>query len=86
MLHARRCAKPKTVLTTLLHCLLKGLFAYVWANMRERVEGDKVRAVSHASWPEQGIGVGGEGCVGNAGAGVSSHSDSWFGMGHTYWI
>lgn len=43
---------------------------------REKGEGDKVRAASHASWPEQGIGVGGEGCVGSAGAGESSHSDS----------
>lgn len=42
----------------------------------ERGEGDKVRAASHASWPDQGIGVGGEGCVEGAGAGESSHSDS----------
>lgn len=72
----------------LLHCLHKGLFAYVWANMRERQRGeaDKVRAASHASWPEQGIEVGGEGCVGTAGAGECRHSDSLVGMGHNYLI
>lgn len=29
-------ANLKTLLAALLHCLLKALFAYVWANMRER--------------------------------------------------
>lgn len=48
----------------------------------ERGKRDKVRAVSHASWQGQGIGVGGEGC---AGVGESSHSDSWVGMGQTWW-
>ena len=48
--------------------------------MRERGEGDKVRAVSHASWPGQGTGEGGEGCVGSAGAGESSQNDSLVGI------
>lgn len=42
----------------------------------EKGEADEVRAASHASWPAQGTGVGGEGCEGGAGAGDSSHSDS----------
>lgn len=48
--------------------------------MRERAKGDKVRAASHAPRSQKRIGVGGEGC---AGAGVSSHSGSWCGMGRS---
>lgn len=61
-------AKLKTMLTDCSTVCSKGCLLMsepTW----ERGEGDKVRAASHASWPSQGIGVGGEGCVGSAGAG-----------------
>lgn len=47
------------MLTTVLHCLLKGLFAYVWANMREREERE-TRYVLRAMLHDQSRGLGWE--------------------------
>lgn len=69
--------KHKTVFTDCYTVCSKAcLLMFEPMRRGEKGETDEVRAVSHASWPAQGTGVGGEGYAGGAGAGDSSHSDS----------